>query len=325
MKKFIYTIIAVLTAVNFCYAGTGEISGEFLLMPVGPKAYALGSSMVADGNEPLSLFYNPANSASFEAASVSLGQTYYLIDSKIEYFAFSVPITNESHIGIGVNVFYTEPIDVYTWDSPEKSNDQYDVSYNSFVLNYALELSPKIFFGINGKLYKEEIANIMATTTLFDFGFKLNLGGKGAVGVAVQNLGKGLTFDKDRAQTEEERIYLADYEIPTETLPMNILIGGNYEVIKNLTITAQAAIAGKAGTLISAGAEYMLFGVIPLRFGYTNTDNGGIAFGSGFNFNFYKFEDEIRKDVMTMGIDYTYVPFTDIGDTHHIGIKILFK
>ena len=298
----------------------GVISGEFLLMPTGPKAYSLGNSMIGYYKDPISVFYNPANSSFFSAASISLGQTKYIFDSKMEYFSFTIPFSRNNSIGVGVNVFYTDPIPVYTWSNPETSNDQYDVSDNLLFVNYS-RLFGHLSIGLSGKFYKEEIANVISNTFLVDFGvaYKLN---KGGFGFSVQNFGNGLTFNNDYRTFAEG----TDYKAKLEKLPLNILFGGSYEPIKDLSVFFQGNMATKNKFNYSAGVEYKLFNLIPLRVGYTNVDQGGLGFGFGLNYMFRKTKLTGKKvDILNLDFDYSYVPYGDLGNVQILGVTLLFK
>ena len=298
----------------------GVISGEFLLMPTGPKAFSLGNSMIGYYNDPISLLYNPANSSFFDAAAISLGQTRYIFDTKMEYFSFTIPFSKNNSLGIGVNVFYTDPIDVYTWADPENSYDQYDVSDNLLFINYS-RLFGNLSIGISGKFYKEEIANVISDTFLIDFGvaYKLN---KGGFGFSVQNFGSGLTFDNDYRTYDKD----SEYTAKLEKLPLNILFGGSYEAVKNLSVFFQGNMATKNTFNYSAGVEYKLFDILPIRVGYTNVDEGGFGAGFGLSYTFRKTKLTGKKvDILTLDFDYSYVPYGDLGDIQILGVTLLFK
>ncbi len=315
MKKIIITLVVILFAVSTFAVSNGETSGSFLLMPIGAKAFSLGNAMVTSSNEPLSIFYNPANVTSFTAASVSIGKTNYLVDTSMEYFAFCIPFTETDFFGLAVNVFFTEPIDAFTWGSWEESVEQFDVSYNQFFLTYGKKLGDNFSFAVAGKFYKEELANVLAETFLMDIGMKYKIG-NGNVGLAISNLGSGLLYDRD---------VTGDYEVPTEKIPMNIVIGGNYKLIKGMDLSLQASIPSGNPAVISVGLEYVLFGAIPLRMGYSNVEIGSIGFGFGFDHTFQKTQGNRKVDILTLQFDYAYVPFGDLGETNHLGISLLFK
>lgn len=320
MKRIVTLTFILFILISVHASDNGIISGEFLLMPIGPKAMSLGNAMIGYFDDPISVFYNPANSSLFPAAAVSLGQTKYIFDTHMEYFSFSIPFSKNNYFGVGVNVFYTDPIDVYTWDSPEESFEQYDVSDNNLYINYARRFG-NLSIGLNGKFYKEEIANVISNTFLIDFGVNYKMK-HGIFGFAVQNLGKGLVFDNDYRTIDPS----SNYEPETEKLPVNIVFGGSYKPIKNLLILIQGNSATKNGFNFSAGLEYKLFNIIPLRVGYTNVDNGGLGFGFGLNYTFTKTKVTGEKvDVLTLDFDYSYVPYDDLGDVQILGMTLLFR
>jgi len=105
----------------------------------------------------------------------------------------------------------------------------------------------------------------------------------------------------------------------TDPLPLNIKAGAAYKVLKDLTVACdldEYIIDNKL--YASVGAEYWLKNVLALRsgyrFGYDTSSLGGIV-GLG-----------VGAGVKIWGVtlDYAFVPFGDLGDTHRVSFGAKF-
>ena len=139
---------------------------------------------------------------------------------------------------------------------------------------------------------------------------------QGSFGFSIRNLGNSLYFDR---KTE------TDYVIETEKIPTGILIGGNYNVNKSLNLKLQSEFIAKHSAAFSIGLEYTLFDLLPLRIGYTNVDEAGLGFGFGLRHTFTKMSGKRRVNVVTLEFDYSYAVSSNIEDTHHFGMSLVFE
>ncbi len=166
----------------------------------------------------------------------------------------------------------------------------------------ALASDTHIFFGYARKLKRSSwgltlgclqdvIKNDKKNTFLANIGFLYPVSDRFTLGVVAQNVGGRLGSDP---------------------LPLTFKIGAASK-LKTLTLAMDVVKPQDNEIYYCLGAEWWLRNVLALRIGYkTNQDIGeGITAGIG-----YRFE--------RIWLDYAYVPYGDLGDTHRISLGMKF-
>ena len=153
------------------------------------------------------------------------------------------------------------------------------------------------------RVISSEIDQVVAYTAALDLGALYRANESLAVGVAVQNISPGLKFKE-----------------VTDNLPLNLKLSGAYKFspkVKAAIDINEYIIDSKF--YASCGAEYepvenLLAIRLGYKYGYDTASLGsivGITGGVGFR-------------MWGAGLDYAFVPFGDLGDTHRVSLSLKF-
>ncbi|OGS55081.1 MAG: hypothetical protein A3J79_01195 [Elusimicrobia bacterium RIFOXYB2_FULL_62_6] len=265
---------------------SAQESGYFLKLPMSVRGAAMGDAFTALANEPLGIYYNPAGIALMKRPAVSLAHHVYLQEISGETAGFAMEFGKFS-VGLAPTVFKMTEEKVY--DS--FGNDTGETfGYESMIVPVALAgyFGP-VAVGAAAKAYSEELGGESSKTTAFDIGaiYKFN---SLLFGISAQNL-SGTIFDYPLAKIQR---FGAAY------------VGSRFRV------AADAVKEGSAGNYFNVGGEYSLIEMIRLRAGMRLREEfGGPTFGLGVNLG-------------NFAIDYAFVGYGDLGDTHKAGITYMF-
>jgi len=159
--------------------------------------------------------------------------------------------------------------------------------------------------GANVKIISSKLEDETAYGFAFDLGglYKL-MEDKLSLGLVIQNLGMGLKFIDER-----------------DPLPVNIKTGAAYKILNNKLILAldiNYPLDYDFNAHIGAEYIYEIGNIILMpRVGYKTTTISdldtlsGLSAGFGTRYELY-------------GIDYAWVPYGDLGNTHRISINVKF-
>jgi hypothetical protein len=170
-----------------------------------------------------------------------------------------------------------------------------------FVISYAREIvlkEIKIPVGLNIKLLSERLYQKSVYGSAIDFGIVYvypYFDNRTIFSFSVQNIG-----------------YLDSIENETDILPTNIIVGVGYK-FKNINFGVDLNIPVDVSPRLNLGVEYWLFKKFIFRAGYMfGRDIGEFTTGIGVRWN--KF-----------GVDYAYVPYEQLGNTHRLSLNLFFK
>lgn len=298
MLKKIIAIIGVITLTSKLYcAGPGTSGAQFLKIAPGPRAVAMGSAYVAIADDAYSSYWNPAGISNLEKISISAMQLNYVLKMKYLYVSGIYPAGFGS-IGLYYSAFDSGSIDKY--DSSAFSAGSYSAKDSALALTYAKKLE-KFAVGVSIKNISSKIDDASTSTIGADIGSLYSLNEKINLGLAVQNLGRKLKFDKE-----------------ADPLPMNIKIGAGISLLPQLKLGLDVNLPNDNKLWIGAGVEYaLMFGAdfkFAARAGYrTGIDwGGGLSAGIGVGFK-------------NIAVDLTWVPATDLEEnTIRVGLSFAF-
>ena len=195
MKRLLYGVIftGVVLISNANATGVSTSGGLTLLQPVGARPVGMASAYTAMGGEVCGMHYNPAGLAIMETTQMSLLPQSGIMGDKLCGIDFGMP----TKFGVlGASLIY------YTAGDIELINES---GYSRIVdaqkdLIATLSLSRRLIgpfsLGLNTKILRSTLVEeFTATSVAFDGGALFDIGNF-AFGVAIQNLGPGLEYEK---------------------------------------------------------------------------------------------------------------------------------
>lgn len=250
-----------------------------------------------------SLFFNPAGLSPLSRSEFSAMHAQWLLDTRYDALAAAAP-TKFGTFGLGATRLAAGSFEGRTIDRKPTNG------FNAQDSMYAVSLGRTVLAGtgVGGslKFLRSEIGPYLAQTVAVDLGVRRELTGRPlTLGLSIQNIGKGLKF--------------LDQEDP---LPTAIAAGASWRF---------AGVFGLAGEIkqevhdkrftASIGTEYALLGSLALRAGYAanevsrsgNTQPmNGLGAGLGVRWR-------------SVSADYSFTPFSDLGDVQRLGLSAKFK
>lgn len=328
----------------------GAAAGEFLLLPVGGRATALGSAYTALGTDISALYWNPAGVALMPTASAMVSHLEYVAETTYSWFGAGTPLGNgERVVGLQVGVFGFDDQPEYTVEQPDGTGRTYSVSNSIVGLTYAQQFNDRFSFGITGKYVSEDLAGVRASTLAADIGtnYHTELGGQLIRGsFVISNLGGGLEHEGSKLEQDVPR---NDPDLPPGTqpislrtaewnLPVTFKVGLAYDVLSSESsrLTAVGEFSQPTGNDVSGalGAEYAMQRLgdspfsVALRGGFayepSNVDldgssmNGmqgdGLSLGGGIGYHF-------SADRAAL-VDYAYRDLGLLGGRHLFSLSV---
>ncbi|RMH71069.1 MAG: tetratricopeptide repeat protein [Gemmatimonadetes bacterium] len=283
-------------------ASAGESGAKFLKIPVGARASGMGEafSALATGGE--ATYWNPAGLAFHTSSSVTLSHYEWFQDIRYDYLGFSHPLSRNMHVGFFGGGLYTAGIEGRgaTYNSPIN-----EFSAGDYVLGATLaqKLGNMVAIGVTIKGIYQSIDEYSATGFAADVGLTYRPARHLKLALTAQHLGPEMKFEAE-----------------SQALPMTIRAGAAYEMLnQNLLLAADMEIPNDNNVRIYGGMEFWIQHMIALRAGYKYKTEGtdalgddtGYTAGAGFR-------------VGTIHLDYAFVPYGNLGETHRFSLAFHF-
>ncbi|MDP8209485.1 MAG: PorV/PorQ family protein [Candidatus Stygibacter australis] len=292
MKKTM-SILMIIFLFSIFYAeklnAVGETGAQFLKIGVGAKACAMGKAFAGIADDPSAIYWNPAGLTQITSVEILGMQNFWLLDMSYQYLAIILPTRK----GVwGTAISYSSSGNI-----PKYENFQNIGEYSAFdaagTISYSLKLFHRLSSGLGVKYIYQKIEEETAEGYAIDIGLyydSLILEGFN-VGVVVQNLGKGIEFIKS-----------------ADPLPRNIKCGFGYKY-KFITLGVDVNVPRDTDVYYNAGGELLIRKTLAIRGGYdtSSTYSAGIGLKVG-----------------SFDIDYSYIPYKGIDDTHQISVNLKF-
>ena len=287
------------------YAGSvGTTGAQFLKLGVGARPIGMGGCFVGIADDVNAIAWNPAGLNYLVEREISFMHGVWFEDIYFDYLAYAS--LNKVFGGrVGGAIKYLSMSKIEKIDSMGiklgESFQPYDLAV---ILSYARKIMD-IPLGINLKFIRSRIDDIEANAFAFDLGgiYKL-VKEKLSIGIVIENIGTKMKFENE-----------------ADPLPLNMKMGGTYRLIKDLIVGMDVNIPCDNCINGHLGIEYVYKEIkkvqIAGRVGYkTNTIDdidllSGLSAGFGFRWQGY-------------GIDYAWVPYGDLGNTHRVSLSARF-
>ena len=296
-KTLMMSILFLLTIWNFASASTGL---AFLEIGGGARATGMGEAFTAVVDDPTSLFWNPAGTASLTKRQALLTHNEWLQGINNEFIAVVFP-TSRGNWGLSLILNNVNGIERRTKATAEPLAE-FSAHDLAFGLTYAKSIGRKILVGLTCKYLHEKIYIESASGFGIDIGmtYLSPLSGL-SFGAVVQNIGKTNKLREERIVLPTTLRLGVAYAIPNE------LFGG-----KGLAAIDVVKVS-EEDVRIHFGGEYLVFDRVAFRAGYqTGYDEKGLSAGFGIGARRFVF-------------DYAFVPYgSDLGNVHRFSFRVDF-
>jgi hypothetical protein len=223
-------------------ASVGTTTADILKINQGARPSALGGTYTAMGDDAYAVAYNPAGLVFVRASQLIVFHLDSLADISYEYLTFATAMGAENAFALNAIYRHSPPIDNQNGNPIVKTDDLVAG------LSYARKFSPAFRAGATLKYVQSTLDTLTGSAIAFDVGAQLDKLPYGIrVGLAVQNLGTGMTFNPASS---------------SDPLPMFLRAGiGTRQVIegRDLNIAVEVFKPADQDIKMSVGGEFWLF------------------------------------------------------------------
>lgn len=294
----------------------GTTAADFLTIPVGARATAMGNAVTALVNDATSIYWNPAGLTSMDQGALTVEYAQWLAGVDFNFVSLVIPTRNGA-LGLGVTSMRSQDMEVTTIEQQNGTGETFTAGSYAVALSYSRKLTDRFSIGGSAKLINERIWNSTASGLAIDVGTMFVTPFKGVrLGAAITNFGSKMQIGGDdllirvdidpnnSGNNESNRALLKTDEFD---LPLTMRIGLAGEVFQNefgrLTLAVDALNPNNSEQYVNVGAEMAFMGeLLKIRGGYSElflddairsfTVGGGLQYGFGsLNFTMdYAFE-----------------------------------
>lgn len=338
LKISLAVLVALAMASATVLAGggsrTGTAGADQLLIPVGARGVALGSSFLAGISGIQAVTYNPAGLSGSTNGAEALFSTNTLIgDITSSYVGVGANFTGFGHLAFTVRSVSFGDIRITDERNPDGTGATFAPTFVVVGMTYARALTDRIRAGITASLVSETIDRVSASAVSFDVGIQYQglAGMKGlGLGVALKNIGSTVKYTgsglirnakENNTKRDAQLLYIeaAGVQLPTS---LELGLAYKYDVNEQHSLLFAGAFQNNnyLNDLYRLGAEYSFMNTFFVRGSYTiagEVDDDafgdasfiyGPAFGAGVNYD---------TGSLKLTVDYAY-RVTDVFDGNHV-------
>ena len=317
MRRFIATLgLAGLLIPGWAGAATifekvGTVGSQFLEIPVGSRAAAMGSAFVGMADDASAVFWNAAGIARIDPdkSEISLNHANWPADLSFDQVSYVFHTRRiPGAFAIHGRALTMQPMLVrtaYLPDPDPATGETFDAGSMTLGLTYARSFTDKFSAGITGNYVTEGLAEYSRQAMAFDVGTLYDVGTLGMrIGMSISNIGSQMTFIERSAR-----------------MPSIFRVGASAVLLQRtdqkLVGSLEFSHPPDNSERLNTGMEYSFRKYLFLRGGYAfNYDSEGIAGGVGFH---------VPVSVVGVAdVDYAFTDMKDLGGVHRFSLTFVF-
>lgn len=288
-------------------AGKGTSGGQFLRVGAGARGPAMAGAFSPIADDATAIYWNPAGMALIEKREVALSYNAYFQDTASQFLGYAQPTDGRGTFGFGASLFGVQDIEKRSatgGDADIADLGDFNTQDMALALGWANKRGA-LHYGLSLKYISSDLETEKAQTAALDVGtiYKMHEDKGLSLSLAVLNLGGELKFAEEG-----------------DPLPLNIKPGLAYrmntENMGSLTAVVDSDILiNDNKAYVQPGVEWRAHPMLALRTGFQigRGEGAGSGFAAGVGFN-----------IMNLGLDYAFVPYGDLGDSHRVSIGLKF-
>ncbi|MFH1213558.1 MAG: PorV/PorQ family protein [Candidatus Neomarinimicrobiota bacterium] len=337
MKRNILLIIILLPmSLSFLFAQdkVGTAAAQFLQIPIGGKAIAMGGAFTALADDPTALYWNPGAIARTTKNKIYASQTNWLVGSKHQWIAAQFMITDQDVVGVCFNnLDYGQREKVTTVAEPDGTGEFWEASDMAFTISYARDLTDRFSIGGSVKYIQQKIWHESSNQFALDLGLLFITQFNGLrIGATMRNFGGELMMqgrdlmnriDLDPESTGNNETIVSYLKTEQWPIPLTFSVGIAMPVIKNnlyqLTLAGDVIRPTDNSQTLNCGAEMLLIKILSIRAGYQSLfredKQQGLTLGLGL---------KVPIPSADVAVDISYQDYGMFGNIQTTSISIGF-
>jgi hypothetical protein len=270
---------------------------DFLFLDAGARSAAMGGAYTALANDSNALLYNPGALGMVQRTEATFMDNQYFQGVTQEYVGFA----SSNGFGFNLNHLGFGSVGRTTYNNPGGTGDSTGLDDWAVSAGYGHTIFDSLSVGAEIKYIRESIDASAAVGFAVDVGamYKVPFVPGLTLGAALQNMGPTVTF-----------------VTANENLPLNVRLGAGYDFTvlgHDNTVSLDVTKERSQNVLVGVGVESRVISVLPLRFGFTTTNDAGLGITAGFGYIWGR-----------ASFDYAIAPYGDLGLTNRISVTFHF-
>lgn len=300
----------------------GTAGGQFLRIPVGARAVALGKAYSAIATDGSAAFWNPAGIMRTPGRkNYFASHTEYVADINLEYLSAHL---RRQNFGFALTMGILNSGDIMRTDEFHQEGTGETFNANQFFMGFTLARAMTDRFSIGGtvKYYQENLDEYQIKSVLADLGILYFVGlGDTRVGFSVRNFGSDLRPGGSPPAMPDGYVPAQDFQSFAAPTVGTFGAARTWGLSENLSLLTTADFNHPSDFKESfrMGSELGVRGMLFLRMGYeTSRDVGGFAAGFGL---------QLKRTRYLVRLDYAYSDQGNFGTVHQVSLDLspLFK
>jgi hypothetical protein len=328
----------------------GTSGASELLIPVGPRASALGPSVTSDVSGAEATYWNPAGLAGLQGTEALFSHTQYFADMKVNYAAVAARAGNLGVLGFSAKVLSVGEVIVTTEQAPDGTGETFDPTFSVLGMSWAKAFTDRVNFGLTLDVVNEHIQSVTSNGIALDFGVQYTTGWRGLkFGMVMKNFGNSMSFSGDNLDVSvlppgaepaaSNRIL--SFSSAAFEMPSYFTLAGSYELFHTPASSLQLRGAFQnnnfSGDNFCGAAEWSFKNVAALRGSWFGTLSGEIdpvtgnessSFGTGDDlYKGYALGGgvTVRSGAAKLGVDVAWRPVQQpFDDVYEAGLRLQF-
>lgn len=318
----------------FAQDKVGTAAAQFLQIPIGGKAIAMGGAFTALADDPTALYWNPGAIARTTKNNIYASQTNWLVGSKHQWIAAQFMITDQDVVGVCFNnLDYGQHEKVTTVAEPDGTGEFWEASDMAFTISYARDLTDRFSIGGSVKYIQQKIWHESSNQFALDLGLLFITQFNGLrIGATMRNFGGELMMqgrdlmnriDLDPESTGNNETIVSYLKTEQWPIPLTFSVGIAMPVIKNnlyqLTLAGDVVRPTDNSQTLNCGAEMLLIKILSIRAGYQSLfredKQQGLTLGLGL---------KVPIPSADVAVDISYQDYGMFGNIQTTSISIGF-
>jgi hypothetical protein len=330
MKKILLLVLFVSFGNIFAQnPNLGTSGAQFLQIPVGAHAEAMGGAIIGLTDDASSVFWNPAG-----IVKVNNVQAHFSYMNWFDLFDFNAAslVYNAGDLGTfgaSMVLFTTSEMEITTEEQPNGTGRYFDAGDVALGISYARYLTDKFSVGVSVKYINQSIWNETASGFAFDIGTQYKLEFQNlSIAMCMTNFGADMKYDgpdleytyridDNYPQSRLVPVRLSTDEYP---LPLSFQVGIGFDVFEYDFVKMRGAIdvthPNDNAERAHFGTEFSFYDRFFVRGGYKyNYDDQDFTFGAGAN---------VPLGGSAVYFDYAFSLYNILPSVHRISVNLSF-
>ncbi|MDI6751301.1 MAG: PorV/PorQ family protein [bacterium] len=299
MKKLLILVVILFPLKIWAGPSKGVCGAQFLKIDPVARSASMGGAFSALADDASASYYNPAGLAQLRMPEAITCGGLWIDETRYGFIGYSAPISRDNALGVSALYLQTPKIPGYD----EKGSDywktgDFDAKDLAVTFSYSQRFSPRNYFGVSAKWISQQIEKEKRYSFALDAGQIYKMDGL-SLAVVVANIGPKIKFIR-----EEDK------------MPLTLKLGAVYKLMdEDAKLLLDLVKPLDNDWKVCLGTEWQINRNLALRGGYNSQlfrDLGiGVSLGAGLKLG-------------TFGLDYAYVPYNELGDTHRLSFTTHF-